>query len=192
MSHPTATKTKRRAGGAVHAGLTGLMLACSSAHAAPGEIMQGPLVEAGRHLPARSQSLMLHGYAQQLNLANHAAPSRPHPVTTIGLTVAGLSGLAMAHTKGRHDKIDHIIAGYLVGLATSGIYTLYTKEPDSRRSRAIAFLLGVAASAAVGALKEEYDGRSGTGQVDDMDIYATIGGGVGGAFTIGLIDWLFL
>ena len=142
---------------------------------------------------SRTQAQMLSAYSSRLQLSGASRPSaRPDPVLTMGLSVAGLSGLAMAHTKGRHDKIDHIMAGYLVGLATSGIYTLYTKEPDSRRSRAIAFLLGVAASAAVGALKEEYDGHSGTGQVDDVDIYATIGGGVGGAFTIGLIDWLFL
>ncbi len=136
---------------------------------------------------------MLAAYAQQLDLAD-ATPTttRPDPIVTVGLSIAGLTGLTLAHIKGRHDKIDHITAGYLVGLSTSGIYTLYAGKPDSRWSKVASFLVGVAASAAVGALKEEYDGYTETGQVDEVDIYATIGGGVGGALTISLIDWLFL
>ena len=139
----------------------------------------------------RSQADMLSAYAYRLDIAD-TAPMRPHPVATIGLTIAGLSGLALAHTHGRHDKIDHITAGYLVGLSASGIYTLKLDANDSRWVRFGAFMLGVASSAAVGALKEEYDSHSDSGQVDDVDIYATIGGGVGGALTISLIDWLFL
>lgn len=139
----------------------------------------------------RSQADMLSAYAYQLDVSP-GATTRPNPVATVGLTIAGLSGLALAHAHGRHDKIDHIMAGYLVGLSTSGIYTLRLDASDSRWTRFGAFMLGVASSAVVGALKEEYDDHSETGQVDEVDIYATISGGIGGALTISLIDWLFL
>lgn len=178
----------------VRLGLTALLLMTSHA------VTAQPYALLPTHTPTsvspatpaqRSQADMLAAYAYQLDVAD-AAPKRPNPVATVGLTIAGLSGLALAHAHGRHDKIDHIMAGYLVGLSASGIYTLKLDPADSRWARFGAFMLGVASSAVVGALKEEYDGQSGTGQVDDVDIYATISGGIGGALTISLIDWLFL
>ena len=82
------------------------------------------------------------------------------------------------------DKQGHAVAGFAVGTLAAAA----TKGLSPRSTWWTRALIGVAASAVVGAAKEAVDAR--THAADPKDALATVAGGTVGALTISLV-WRF-
>lgn len=108
-----------------------------------------------------------------------------------GLLVANMAGAMVASygvfkISGKHDKVKHVLAGYVVGTLTTGSLQLLLPK-TMKHKKLVAMLGGFGASILVG-IGKEYRDSKGFGNVETKDAIATGLGGIGGTLIISTGD----
>lgn len=96
------------------------------------------------------------------------------------------AGVGVLKVSPRQDKLRHALAGYMVGNVTTGTLLLILPD-DTKNRKLLSALSGLGASVLVGVGKEVRD-TQGYGTPDKMDAVVTALGGLGGTFTISVVD----